>query len=848
MIENSEALFKNYFTEASFDELLSPSMEVNPVWNSLMSNLSKIGKPGLLSRQNDINWHLGENGVTYSVYNDPQGLNRPWNLNVIPLIIHEDEWQTLEKGIKQRSEILNFILSDIYGKQELIQKGIIPLEIIYGHQGFLRQCDHINYNTNKHLLIHAVDMARGPDGQMWIINDRTEAPSGMGYALENRLAMRRVLPDLFKNMHVKKLSGFFQYFNELLMDSSPGKKDNPNIVVLTPGPHNETYFEHAYLASFLGYSLVQGNDLIVRDGNLWMKSLKGLKKVDIVLRRVDDIYTDPLELKEDSHLGVPGLLEVVRKQNVTIINPIGSRVLENPGLIPFIPAVAKYFLNEDLILPQIATWWCGQEKERKYVLEHLSDLIIKKIDRANHGNIFFGRTMSNAELDDLRRQISERPYRFVAQERISFSTAPTFVNQQLEPRNSVWRSYSIASKQQYCVMPGGLVRAAAERDDIIVSNQRGGDSKDIWIVGNHEEPDQPVSITNLNPALASGLDDLPSHTAENLYWTGRYISRTLITSRFIRMVLKNMTFLQSYERQPITKSLELLLQAITNLTATYPGFIDENENTLDDPYSELLSVILDKERTGSLFHTFLMFTNSYHALRNLWSPDTMRVFDSINKIWKSIQNEPEKNLGKLIQMLDQLISRIIGFMGLVEESILIEQGLLLYYIGFQLEQSLLNISKTRSLLIFKQQEQVEYEILESLLNSNESMGIYRYSYRSHLNIKNVINLILLDTKYPLSLAYQLNRLNKDLSVLPHSKNSHELTNYEKYIFNAFSKIKLVNTEALVGSSNECLMRTQLDALLSELADLLNNASLTITNIYFSHTDTLNQLVSYNLRG
>ena len=848
MIENSEALFKNYFTEASFDELLSPSMEVNPVWNSLMSNLSKIGKPGLLSRQNDINWHLGENGVTYSVYNDPQGLNRPWNLNVIPLIIHEDEWQTLEKGIKQRSEILNFILSDIYGKQELIQKGIIPLEIIYGHQGFLRQCDHINYNTNKHLLIHAVDMARGPDGQMWIINDRTEAPSGMGYALENRLAMRRVLPDLFKNMHVKKLSGFFQYFNELLMDSSPGKKDNPNIVVLTPGPHNETYFEHAYLASFLGYSLVQGNDLIVRDGNLWMKSLKGLKKVDIVLRRVDDIYTDPLELKEDSHLGVPGLLEVVRKQNVTIINPIGSRVLENPGLIPFIPAVAKYFLNEDLILPQIATWWCGQEKERKYVLEHLSDLIIKKIDRANHGNIFFGRTMSNAELDDLRRQISERPYRFVAQERISFSTAPTFVNQQLEPRNSVWRSYSIASKQQYCVMPGGLVRAAAERDDIIVSNQRGGDSKDIWIVGNHEEPDQPVSITNLNPALASGLDDLPSHTAENLYWTGRYISRTLITSRFIRMVLKNMTFLQSYERQPITKSLELLLQAITHLTATYPGFIDENENTLDDPYPELLSVILDKERTGSLFHTFLMFTNSYHALRNLWSPDTMRVFDSINKIWKSIQNEPEKNLGKLIQMLDQLISRIIGFMGLVEESILIEQGLLLYYIGFQLEQSLLNISKTRSLLIFKQQEQVEYEILESLLNSNESMGIYRYSYRSHLNIKNVINLILLDTKYPLSLAYQLNRLNKDLSVLPHSKNSHELTNYEKYIFNAFSKIKLVNTEALVGSSNECLMRTQLDALLSELADLLNNASLTITNIYFSHTDTLNQLVSYNLRG
>mgnify|MGYP003663163889 FL=1 len=375
--------FNNYDTQKGNDEMYSLNSGMKPYWNKLLTEFDTLGITGLTARQKDIDWLLSENGVTYNVYNDPKGMHRPWNLNVVPFMLHQDEWTKVEAGLKQRAELLNLVLKDVYGERKLIKNGIVPYEVIYGHRGFLRQCSGMELKLERYLSIYAADLCRGTDGRLWVVNDRTEAPSGMGYALENRSTTSRILSDMYAEMKVKRLSGFFQEFNQMLIDAAPGKKENPTIVILTPGSHNETYFEHAYMASFLGYPLVQGNDLVVRDGFLWMKSLQGLKQIDVVLRRVDDAFTDPLELREDSHLGVAGLLDVVRRKNVAVINPIGSGVIENPGLIPFMPAIAKYFLDEELKLPQIASWWCGQEKERNYVLEHISELVIKRIDRTN---------------------------------------------------------------------------------------------------------------------------------------------------------------------------------------------------------------------------------------------------------------------------------------------------------------------------------------------------------------------------------------------------------------------------------------------------------------------------------
>ncbi|MGB5436659.1 MAG: circularly permuted type 2 ATP-grasp protein [Maribacter sp.] len=836
----------SYNTHQGNDELFSLDNALKPYWNKLFTSFDSLGDSGLMARQKDIDWLLSENGVTYNVYNDPQGMHRPWSLNVVPFVLHQQEWDQVSKGIKQRAEILNLVLKDAYGEGRLVKDGIIPYEVIYGHRGFLRQCSGMELNTEKYLSIYAADLCRGTDGRLWVVNDRTEAPSGMGYALENRSTINRILPEMFTEMNVKRLSGFFQDLNQMLVDADPGKKENPNIVILTPGSHNETYFEHAYLASFLGYPLVQGNDLVVRDGFVWMKSLQGLKRIDVILRRVDDAFTDPLELREDSHLGVAGLLDVVRRKNVSVINPVGSGVIENPGLIPFMPSIAKYFLNEELILPQIASWWCGQENEKNYVLENLSKLVVKRIDRTNRESIYFGEFLNPEELDALKKVIQERPYRFVAQERINFSTAPNLANNTLEPRNIVARAFCIALKNEYSVMQGGLVRVSPNADTIRVSNQRGGTSKDFWIMQDSPIKQEVNRQWQKKTSVAiSGLNDLPSLTAENLYWAGRYVGRTLVTARFIRVVIRQMALVQNNSDQPDSEKLKVLFKAVTHLTGTYPGFTvkgQDGTHAMEDPMQEMLSVILDRDRVGSLAHTINMFSNSYYSIRNLWSSDMWRVFENIQKIWNALVEGKDHSVNRILKVLNQLITRLIAFMGLIEESIMVQQGLLLYFIGLQMEQSMLTITKCRALLSIKFDQQVEYELLEYLLTSHESLNIYRYSYRSHIQLEHVLDLVLLDMDYSRSLTYMVNRLQKDLARLPHSEQDHHLSNYQKYVLEAFSKLRMAeSTKIAKTKSHNDFKREELVTLMKQLSELLHKSSQAISNTYFNHTDRQNQM-------
>ncbi|MGB5419620.1 circularly permuted type 2 ATP-grasp protein [Algibacter sp.] len=841
--------FQNNFSEfKDYDEVIKPDMTINTNWKKLLNNFSEIGYENLLAKQDEIDWLMEENGVTYNVYNDPNGLNRSWGLNVIPYIVNQLEWEsTIEKGIMQRAEILNLVLKDIYGKRELIKNGIVPEEVIFAHRGFLRQCDQIKYNTSKLLQIYSLDLARGPDGRMWVVSDRTQAPSGMGYALENRYALNRVVPNIFDNINVKQPLSFFNDLKQMLIDAAPQNKSNPNIVILTPGPHNETYFEHAYLASFLGYPLVMGSDLVVRNGKLWLKTLKKLKQVDVVLRRVDDAFMDPLELREDSYLGVAGLLEVVREQQVTIVNPIGSGILDNSGLIPFMNAICKYFFKEDLILPQIASWWCGQKKECDYVLEHLKDLVVKRIDRSNRENIYFCQFLNDEALKELKNDILLAPYQFVAQDKISFSSAPTFVKGKLEPRKVSCRTFAIAKKDGYSVMSGGLVRVAADREKIFVSNQRGGISKDFWVVSdNVQNPLRNYSWDSSSNSTISDINDLSSNTAENLFWSGRYLGRALITARYLRVVLNRMNQEQSTARKSDSDTLIILYQSITNITSTFPGFIGEGaEERLKNPLKEIKSLIIDDNRLGSLAQTLNSFNNSYYSLRSLWSRDMWRVFDGIKKQWQNFKNAEDFSINKLIKFLDRIITRLIAFMALIEESILVNQGLLLYFIGLQTEQSMMHVEKCRSLLVINYEEQVQYEILEVLLNSSESLNIYRYSYRSYLSVENVIKLMLVDTEYAKSLAYKINRIEKDVNKLPYSEGSNAVEACKEKIQKAHDKMNSLTLEPLLKLNDDEALRQNLDDALAEISDLLHQTSMEVSNTYFNHSYTQKQLTNQN---
>ncbi|MDX6745964.1 circularly permuted type 2 ATP-grasp protein [Polaribacter sp. PL03] len=845
----TKKLFENYFLESdNYDELLSPKMDIKEDWKVLLQNLLKIDAKKLASKQVDINWLLAENGVTYNVYNDPKGLNRPWDLNIVPFIIQKKEWDIVEKGIQQRSEVLNLILKDLYGEKKLLKNGIIPPEVIYAHSGFLRSCDQIKYKTSKQLLIYAADLARGPDGRMWVVNDRTQAPSGMGYALENRFSTSKIIPELYTNINVSQPSNFFNDFNKLLLNAAPTNVENPMVVILTPGPHNETYFEHSYLSSFLGYPLVKGNDLVVRNGKVWLKSLKGLKQVDVILRRIDDVFMDPLELREDSYLGVAGLLEVVRLQNVTIVNPIGSGVLENPALVPFMENICKYFLNEKLILPQIASWWCGQEKERKHVLADLPSFVVKRIDRSQREHIYFCEFLSKEALKNLKKEILENPYKFVAQDKISFSTAPNFVDDKLEPRKILCRTFSIAKEDGYSVMPGGLVRVAPEREELFVSNQRGGTSKDFWVVNNEPQSSlQNYSWNNTSSNSSININDVPSNTAENLFWSGRYLGRTLMTARYLRMVLNQMTNVPFEDKKTDSKKLKILYQSITKITSTFPGFTGENEEkALKNPLKEMESLILDVTKIGGFAQSMQSFNNSYYSLRNLWSKDMWRVFDGIQKHVKKLKEEESHTIYSLTSYFDKIITRLIAFMALIEESILVRQGLLLYFIGLQIEISAMSIEKFRALLIVNYDEELTYEVLESLLNSHESLNIYRYSYKSYLSVENVVNLLILDKEYSRSLTYQMHRLKKDIDKLPNTNENSEMTVCQDNIMAVINKIESLDLKEMLVVDLESNMRKKLDNLLSDLSDLLHITSLSISDTYFNHSQPQKQLVNRNI--
>jgi uncharacterized circularly permuted ATP-grasp superfamily protein/uncharacterized alpha-E superfamily protein len=850
MGKSSSTLFSDYFKDfENYDEVLKSDMSINPNWEKLLSNFSKLGVDELNKKQEDLDWLLAENGVTYNVYNDPNGLNRPWSLNIIPFVIDNEEWKKIEKGLQQRARLLDLILKDIYGKRELIKNGILPSEIVFAHRGFLRPCHQIQYQNSQQLLIHSADLARGPNGQMWVVNDRTEAPSGMGYSLENRFCTRQVVPDFFKEINVKQPFGFFKDFNDLLINAAPNHKENPTIVILTPGPHNETYFEHAYLSSFLGYPLVKGNDLVVRENKVWIKTLKGLIQVDVIYRRVDDAYTDPLELKGNSYLGVSGLLNVVRQQNVAIMNPIGSGVLENPGLIPFMSSICKYFLKEDLLLPQIASWWCGQEKELKYVLENLKKLVVKPIDNTHREHIYFCEFLSDDELEALKNEILSKPYRYVAQAKISFSTAPNLSKEHLEPRKVMCRTFAVAKEKSYSIMPGGLVRVASEREKLRVSNQKGGTSKDFWITNNTNKvfkKRQKYHWHHSKVNNLTGIENLPSNTAENLFWSGRYLARTLVTARYIRMVLNQMTNSEFNKRESDSESLHILYQSITHLTSIFPGFTGKNkEKALKDPLKEIAKVLFDKTQVGSFAHALSSFNYSYYSLRNLWSKDMWRVYDMLQKVWQDFDEKDHNNIQKITKLLDTVITKLIAFIALIEESILVEQGLLLYFIGLQMEQAIMTIDKSRALLTISYDEDVEYEILESLLDSHESLNIYRYSFRSYLDVENVINLILLDNSYSRSLKYQINRIQKDINKLPKRTNETQLNSIQKSILNACNLIDNTTASDLIMVDKDSYARTILEKLLAALSDSIHQTSMSLTDMYFNHSDEQIQLFHQN---
>src|SRR5580704_1600259 len=457
-----------------YDELSSAPGVYRPHWDAYVASLSEIGREELTRRWHTAQQRIRENGVSYNVYGDPLGMDRPWNLDAIPVLISPNEWRDLEAGLIQRARLLNWIAADIYGPQRLLRGGHLPPAIVFSNPGFWRPCHDLRIPDNTHLHLLAVDLARDADGQWWVLSDRPQAPSGAGYALENRIVLAETFPDLFREFNVQRLAAFFRTFRDNLLHLSPAMNRNPSVVLLTPGPLNETYFEHSYLARYLGFTLAQGGDLTVRDSRVFLKTLEGLKQVDVILRRVDGGFCDPIELRSDLFLGVAGLVDAVRGGNVVVANTLGSGLIESPALMPFLPGLSRRFLGEKLKLPSVATWWCGQTPALDYVRENLDSLVIKPSFPSQGMEPVFGGKLSGEERRKLLERMQARPYNFAGQELLHLSTAPVWQENMLATRRVVLRVYVAAVGDSWAVMPGGLVRVSRSLDSPVVSMQRGG--------------------------------------------------------------------------------------------------------------------------------------------------------------------------------------------------------------------------------------------------------------------------------------------------------------------------------------------------------------------------------------
>ena len=733
--------------EGRYDELLAAPGEPRPHWETFLRALADREGTEVGDTLSLMEREIRENGVTYNVYADPKGADRPWEVDPLPLLLSASEWTEIESGIAQRADLLNRVLGDIYGAQTLLRSGAIPPPVIFGHSGFLHSVQGIHPPGGVHLMHYAADLARSPDGHWWVVNDRTQAPSGAGYALENRLVVSRVFPEMFRDLHVQHLASFFEALRQSLLLWAPKGDGPPLVVLLTPGPYNETYFEHALLARYLGFTLVEGSDLTVRNGCVWMKTVEGLKRVHAILRRQDDDYCDPLELRSDSALGVAGLTDCARRGTVLLGNALGSGVLESGALLGYLPKLSQQLLGEPLRLPSVATWWLGEPAAFDDAWRRLDKLLIKPLDRSVRERALFGADLSAAERAALRAKVAARPQRYVAQEWVHVSQAPVLErhpDEMLSARTVGLRVFAVATPGGYRVMPGGLTRVAVDGDSRVIAMQRGGRSKDTWVLS-----DAPVNaafslISNTVRAadLVGPRSNLPSRAAENLFWFGRYAERCDSAARLLRVAIGGVLDHDADPADGIAPALIL---------AERLGVID----SLDDPAIGLLRAATHPDEAMS--RRLHQLARVAFNLRNRMSADSWRT---LNQLASDPIFQRGASLPLALVWLDRAVTSMMTLSGFVLDGMTRTIGWRFLSMGRRIERLMHLCTALQTATTEGRSHSLDW-----LLELTDSIGTYRSRYLVTPEWLPVLDMLLRDDANPRSVAFQLKGLGDYIAKL-----------------------------------------------------------------------------------
>jgi uncharacterized circularly permuted ATP-grasp superfamily protein/uncharacterized alpha-E superfamily protein len=831
------ALVANYESvPAGFDELKDPAGAVRPHWATFLDKLGDLGTGELMRRWDTAQHLIHENGVTYNIYGDPQGLERPWRLSPLPVLIPPEDWGKLGAGLAQRGELLTALLEDLYGPQRTLTEGLIPPEIVFSHPNFLRPLHGVGVARQCWLPIYGADLVRAPSGEFRVLEDKTQAPSGSGYALENRIVISRVLPDLFRECNVERLALFFRTLRETLQSLAPHNRDNPRIVLLASGPSNATYFEQAYLAKYLDFTLVYGADLTVRDDRVFLKTLGGLQQVDVIVRRVNDDFCDPLELRSDSLLGVPGLVQALRSGNVAIANAIGSGLVQSPALLPYLPRLCRRLLDQEFVLPSVRTLWCGSSSSLQEVLADPDQWVIKPAFPGTLREPLFVSTLPSDEKQELVAMLKARPSSFVAQEFVALPSTPVLAGDKLVPRPYVLCSFAFADgRGQFVPMPGGLARVAERNDAGAVSMQLGAGSKDVWVLST----DRVTSFSLLPPAnraltISRGGSDLPSRVADNLYWLGRYAERADGVARLCRVIgtrLSELTDDADFERAREFEGLFAALREQTQPrpeTATSKGQVRK----LKQREAELFAAVVDPEVAGSLAAVVNATLRAGRTVRDRISMDTWRVLAGLDEqLGELASARARSELPAVVSLLNSVVVDLAAFTGLVMDSMSRGQAFRFLDVGRRIERamSLVNLLRATTL----RSGQRENTLLEAVLETADSSMTYRRRYLAALQGAPVVDLLLTDETNARSVMYQIGALADHLRALPLLPGTGPRSPQLRLALTILNELELADVESLCAVDQDGT-RPALIALLDKLEGQLPALSDSLSDSYLNH--------------
>jgi len=813
-----------------------------PAWADFFKHLGQDGFADLNRRTAQLQRQIRDNGVTYNVYADGNGPQRPWSLDLFPLLLSPQSWKQIEAGVQQRVRVLDHVMADVYGPRKLLTEGLLPAALVQGHPGYLRSMHGVPPVGGTHLHIAAFDLARGPDGNWWVVSQRTQAPSGLGYLLENRLSISRLFPQAFEGMQIQRLASTYRALVESLKQMSPAGAD-AHIALLTPGPYNETYFEHAYLARYLGLTLVEGSDLTVRDQRLYLKTLQGLEPIHGLLKRLDDEYLDPLELRSDSRLGVPGLLQAVRAGHVLVANSPGSAFLESTALLGFLPALSRHLLGEELQLPALPTWWCGERAAMEEVLPLLADCVIKPTypGAVSHGSFdaALGRHLSRRELDEWSGRIMRRGEEHTVQAYLPLSQMPTWANDparaRILPRSLMLRVFAIADgPQSWRVLPGGLARIVSANAEI-ASMQRGGSSADVWV---QVDPEQGAGVDRTTLLKPSGTPITPTHrkrlvtsrAAENLFWLGRYTERAENTTRLARLTLESL----NGEYQSSVPLLAWLSDMAVRNALVLPGVPAATQARRVFERS-LVAGLGDASVATSVGFNLRAIKQSASALRERLSQEQWNLIvhteSELTSRCKELSAGADYSAVEALRVLETTSSHLAAMTGAQTDRMTRDDGWRLLSIGRHIERlGFLASALARGFAgPAMNQAAGDNGLYGAMLNLFDSTITFHAQYQQSRDISALLDLLVLDRDNPRSLGWVAQTLRGRLAKLAGSP-AGELSPLSLQVPDAGSWSLQQLSEADANGRHGCLLD-----LLSACTACAYEVSDQISASYFTHS-------------